>query len=222
MRYYADCEFDGPTGTLLSVALVSPVIKNACVILNKGIYLYAPANYELVQDQWVKDNVIPVMNSIGNYPDVNPGMGGNALTMVNCGMEVTPEYIKGIMSWHLEHFFKDDKDITIVVDWPEDIKYISDLLITGPGTMIDIPSIKFELRRVDAYPTNVKQAVQHNALWDAHMLMRKCVQFDHFLKNMEERDPEEFKRQYSNTWIQPTDGQFFPSDVIRNYSNKGN
>lgn len=214
MKYYADCEFDGVTGTILSVALVSPKVVSANVILNKGIYLYAPANYELVQDQWVKDNVIPLMGSIHKYADANPGMAGDALTLINCGQHSSGNAY-AFISRHLEKFFEGDNDITIVVDWPIDIMYISDLLITGPGTMINIPSIKFELRRVDAYPTNVKQAVQHNALWDAHMLMRKCVQFDHFLKNVEERNPEEFKHQYLNTWTQSdyTDGVIDNIDV---------
>ena len=43
-------------------------------------------------------------------------------------------------------------------------------LITGPGEMVAIPRLKFELERVDAYPTTLEGAIQHNALWDARAL----------------------------------------------------
>ena len=42
-----------------------------------------------------------------------------------------------------------------------------ELLITGPGKMIALPGIRFEVVRIDAYPTTLRDAVQHNALWDA-------------------------------------------------------
>lgn len=48
---------------------------------------------------------------------------------------------------------------------------------TGPGTMIEVrPSIKFEMHRVDAYPTTLPGAIQHNAYWDAMALRHKLTQ----------------------------------------------
>jgi hypothetical protein len=42
--------------------------------------------------------------------------------------------------------------------------------------MINVrPSIKFEMHRVDAYPTTLPGAVQHNAYWDAMALRHKLT-----------------------------------------------
>ena len=55
-------------------------------------------------------------------------------------------------------------ECTIVADWPDDIKYFCECLITGPGTSINIlHKIKFELDMSISY----KSAVPHNALYDA-------------------------------------------------------
>lgn len=72
-------------------------------------------------------------------------------------------------------FLTGDSDPVVVADWPDDIKYFCQCLIVGPGQMIDIPSVKFELVRVDAYPTTLEGAVQHNALWDARALRHKIM-----------------------------------------------
>lgn len=60
-----------------------------------------------------------------------------------------------------------DPGPVVISDWPDDIRYFCELLITGPGQMIALPGVRFEVRRVDAYPTTLEGAVQHNALWDA-------------------------------------------------------
>ena len=48
-------------------------------------------------------------------------------------------------------------------------------MLTGPGTMIDIPCVTFEVHRVDAYPTDLPGAIRHNAWWDAKALQRKLT-----------------------------------------------
>ena len=54
--------------------------------------------------------------------------------------------------------------ITIVADWPDDIRYFCESLITGPGERISMPSrIKFELDLDIEYESRVP----HNALDDA-------------------------------------------------------
>jgi hypothetical protein len=58
-------------------------------------------------------------------------------------------------------------EINIVADWPDDIRYFCEALITGPGDRITMPkNIKFEL------DLNIKytSAVPHNALWDARAI----------------------------------------------------
>ncbi len=54
--------------------------------------------------------------------------------------------------------------INIICDWPDDIKYLCELLITSPGKMISISSFKMEVcREIDSK----KSKVPHNALEDA-------------------------------------------------------
>jgi len=56
------------------------------------------------------------------------------------------------------------ENILIIADWPDDIRYFCEALITGPGERINIPSvIKFELDLSIDYVS----AVPHNALHDA-------------------------------------------------------
>jgi hypothetical protein len=62
---------------------------------------------------------------------------------------------------------------TIVADWPDDIRYFCRTLIVGPGFMVALDNLTFQMIRVDAYPTTVEGAVQHNALWDAIALREK-------------------------------------------------
>jgi len=52
----------------------------------------------------------------------------------------------------------------IVADWPDDIKYLCEALITGPGERFSfIPNIKFELD----FGIEYESKVPHNALEDA-------------------------------------------------------
>lgn len=59
-----------------------------------------------------------------------------------------------------------DRDIVIVADWPDDIRYFCESLITGPGMRINTPNIKFELD----LSINYTSEVPHNALWDARAI----------------------------------------------------
>jgi len=146
MKYYADCEFDGFGGALLSLALIRED--------NEAIYIVYEHNVDNAQDGWVCDNVLSILDSI---PSPLPGMA----YFVNSDKEA---------SQLLEEYFARDLYPLVITDWPDDIAYICKALITGPGKMITLPSIRFEVVRVDAYPTEVRGAVQHNAYWDAQAL----------------------------------------------------
>lgn len=55
-------------------------------------------------------------------------------------------------------------ECTIVADWPDDIKYFCEALITGPGERFSfIPNISFELD----FGIEYESKVPHNALEDA-------------------------------------------------------
>jgi len=55
--------------------------------------------------------------------------------------------------------------ITIVADWPEDIRHFCDLLITGPGKMLETPRILQMV--INRNLGNKKSKILHNALEDA-------------------------------------------------------
>jgi hypothetical protein len=150
MKYYLDCEFNGMGGELLSLALVC---ENAT-----RHSLYLVREWMPNVEPWVAQNVLPIIHADTNAP-------GPRIVLV------TP-----VSEWAsaIESILEGDNDVTIVTDWPDDIKYFCELIITGPGTMINVrPSIKFEMHRVDAYPTNLPGAIQHNAYWDAMALRHK-------------------------------------------------
>lgn len=147
MRYYLDTEFDGRY--LISMGLVA----------HDGRAFYATIDRQLVYSNWVAKNVIPILyhvptKHIEHYHRELP-------------LNELPE--------KLMDFFGADEAIHIVTDWPSDVMFMADALLTGPGTMIDIPRIAFEVVRVDAYPTQVPGAVQHNAYWDAVALYYKLM-----------------------------------------------
>jgi hypothetical protein len=144
MRYYLDCEFNGMGGELLSLALVCEnQTRHSLYLVREGMPDVEP---------WVAENVLPIIHADTNAP-------GPRIVLV------TP-----LSEWAsaIESILEGDSDVTIITDWPDDIKYFCELIITGPGTMINVrPSIKFEMHRVDAYPSRLRDAVQHNAYWDA-------------------------------------------------------
>jgi len=156
MEYFLDTEFlwGGP---IISLALV-PFVGD------RELYIARP---DAVRDdrpwtehalnghsmnEWVYDNVIGVIDT------------------ANASAERLPvaEWAKAI-----EIYLHGDDNPLIVSDWPSDVEYFARLMITGPGQMIMVPRIMFEVARVDAYPTTVDGAVQHNALWDARALRAK-------------------------------------------------
>lgn len=63
----------------------------------------------------------------------------------------------------LEAFITKYKDLVVVADWPDDIKYLCDALIVAPGVCVNTPNkLSFVLKRVDA-----PSELPHNALADA-------------------------------------------------------
>jgi len=67
----------------------------------------------------------------------------------------------------LQQFLYTYKEIKIVADWPDDIKYFCESLIVSPGEAINHPPITFVLDR--ALSSNDSK-VPHNALHDARAI----------------------------------------------------
>lgn len=157
MRYYLDTEFDGKF--LLSVGIIS----------ENGRTFYAVLDRDIVTTDWVTNNVLPILHDVpeGSINHYHKSLRPDKL----------PEA--------LYDFLLGDEEIHFVTDWPTDVAFIANALITGPGTMIAIPRVAFEVVRVDAYPTIIFGAVQHNAFWDAVALRAKLAE-NEYLERMEQ------------------------------------
>lgn len=152
MKYFIDTEFNGMGGSLISLALV-PLNK-----VHPELYVVIEGYRNEPLQTWVRDNVIPILDTPG----------------------ATPQYIaRDRLPNAIEEYLQIAQrfgPIHLVSDWPDDLKYFMEGLITGPGEMIETPSvIDFSIFRIDAYPTSLEQAVQHNALWDARALRIKYL-----------------------------------------------
>ena len=150
MKYYLDTEFDGFKGPLISIALVRE---------DSGYY-YATTNHNPT-DEWVQANVMPIRYNV--LPAYSVPLPVPSVRRARFSEKYITRDIAAF-------FGMDSTPIEIIADWPDDIKYLCELLITGPGKMIAIPGISFKVERVDAYPTDMPGAVQHNAFWDAMAL----------------------------------------------------
>ena len=90
---------------------------------------------------WVRENVVP------------------QLFMMPCSRNEFQQAL-GEYLWRMG-------ECTIVADWPDDIRYLCDSLIVGPGEMLAfVPNLKFELDQGIEY----ESMVPHNALHDARAI----------------------------------------------------
>jgi hypothetical protein len=143
-KLFLDCEFNGHGGELLSMALVPGLLPPG-----------APMFYEVLRGTeepvpWVRDNVLPVLSML-------PGLWVDRRTF------------QQRLQRYLLQF---GPRVHIVADWPEDIRYFCEVLITGPGERIDTPILCMEVRRdIDT----ARSAIPHNALEDAYAL-RECYE----------------------------------------------
>ena len=144
MRYFLDTEFNGFGGALISLALVR----------EDGASLYLVYGLPAEPVGFVRDHVQPKLESV---PDrvpvhrVNPSQGAYAI----------------------EAFLRGDAEPQIIADWPDDVRLCCQALMIEPGVMADIDRLRFEIHRVDPYPTELAGAVQHNAWWDAMALRQR-------------------------------------------------
>ncbi|MEN2749308.1 hypothetical protein [Sphingomonas sp. T9W2] len=146
MKYFLDTEFNGFGGELLSLALVS----------EHGDALYLVIDPPADIEPWVAENVMPIMYSVPDRTEIT-----------FCTMDAAPQEIA-------DFFGNSSGGVPyIITDWPDDVRYLCQAVITGPGMMAPIARMQFDVVRVDAYPTTLPGAVQHNALWDAYALRER-------------------------------------------------
>lgn len=160
MKYYIDCEFDGLGGQLLSVGIVSETGKS----------LYVAMDFKAIQDDWVRENVLPILYDVP------------VESIDFCCFGASEDKLSQL----LQSYFLSDVYVHVIADWPDDIKYFCAAVITGPGTMINVPGIKLSVKRVDAYPSPLEAIPgfkRHNAFWDAaalreHMAMAERAKLE--------------------------------------------
>lgn len=143
MRYYVDCEFDGHNGPLLSIALVR----------EDGESVYSRTTNK-AEDLWVQENVVGVMYE----------------APTSCVM--MPEDSVG---HDLRLLMDGDDSPTVIADSVVDIARFCRAISTAyDGSWCSVNgTVRFEVHDVNAYPTRLEGAVQHNAWWDAMALREK-------------------------------------------------
>jgi hypothetical protein len=141
VRYFLDTEYNGIGGALISLALVP----------DDGEELYLTLKTDEPIVPWVERHVIP-------YLDTVP-------TQLDWGRMSRPDAADAI-----ERYLRHDDQPLIVADWPEDVAQFCNLMVTGPGDMIDVRHTMFKLVPLSNFSTAHNSKVPHNALHDARAL----------------------------------------------------
>jgi hypothetical protein len=141
MRYFLDTEFNGWGGALLSLALVP----------DGGEELYLTLDWDGALEPWVERHVLPYLDT------VPPALVSPRMSRVDAARTVS-------------HYLASDPEPLIVADWPEDIAQLSNLLVTGPGAMVEAPPLTFRFVPLSGFSTAANSKVPHNALHDARAL----------------------------------------------------
>jgi len=149
MRYFLDCEFDGFHGPLISMALVRES--------GATLYFVIDGAPQAAKDPWVIENVLPILTE---------------------GPPVRYTLTREDAAQTIAGFIGDDEGPHIVADWPADLRYFCDLIEFAGGHMAPLPSFTMEVKRIDAYPTTLTGAFQHNAAWDALALRQKVLEME--------------------------------------------
>lgn len=144
-KFYIDCEFDGHSGPLLSIAMVRED--------GTGIHIQTDVK---AADAWVVNNVMPLMHSHKAeqfafcYP---PFVGRNLRDFIG----------------------EDEHPVIIADSPVDIGRFCSAISTGEEGgwESTGYPKMTFEVHNVDCYPTDVAGAVQHNAYWDAMALRHR-------------------------------------------------
>ena len=146
MRYFLDTEYNGVGGALLSLALVPDD--------GDELYLTFATSDPLLE--WVERHVAPYLDSVPEQ--------------LSC-----PRLSPKDAAHELERYLRHDEEPLIVADWPEDIAQLCNLMITGPGDMIEVRHATFRLVPLSNFSTGANSKVPHNALHDARALRDHIV-----------------------------------------------
>jgi hypothetical protein len=149
MRYFLDTEYNGIGGALLSLALVPDD--------GDELYLTFQAAEPLLE--WVERHVAPYLDSVPEQ--------------LSC-----PRLTRDDAAHALERYLGHDDEPVIVADWPEDIAHFCNLMVTGPGDMVEVRHVTFRLAPMSNFSTAANSKVPHNALHDARALRDHLVSME--------------------------------------------
>jgi hypothetical protein len=149
MRYFLDTEYNGVGGPLLSLALVP----------DDGDELYLTLKTSSPLLEWVERHVVPYLDSVPEQ--------------LSC-----PRLSREDASQAVERYLRHDEEPLIHADWPEDIAQFCNLMITGPGDMIDVRNLSFRLVPMSNFSTAANSRVPHNALHDARALRDHVLEME--------------------------------------------
>jgi len=149
MRYFLDTEYNGVGGALLSLALVPDN--------GDELYLIFETPDPLVD--WVERHVAPYLDSVPEQ--------------LSC-----PRLSRKDGAHALERYLRHDEEPLIVADWPEDIAQFCNLMITGPGDMVEVRHVTFRLVPLSNFSTAANSEVPHNALHDARALRDHIISME--------------------------------------------
>jgi hypothetical protein len=141
LRYFLDTEYNGVGGALLSLALVP----------DDGDDFYLTLRTEEPIVEWVQQHVMPFLDMV---PEP-----------LKC-----PRLTRKDAAHALERYLRHDEEPLIVADWPEDVAQFCNLMITGPGDMVELRHLTFRLVPMSNFSTARNSKVPHNALHDARAL----------------------------------------------------
>jgi hypothetical protein len=141
VRYFLDTEYNGIGGALLSLALVP----------DEGEELYLTLETDEPIAEWVQQHVVPYLGMVPEQLAWGPLTRADAADA-------------------LELYLRHDEEAVIVADWPEDVAQFCNLMITGPGDMIELRHLTFRLLPLSNFSTAANSEVPHNALHDARAL----------------------------------------------------
>jgi hypothetical protein len=141
LRYFLDTEYNGIGGALLSLALVP----------DDGEELYLTLKTDEPIVEWVERYVVPYLDTV---PD-----------QLSC-----PRLTRADAAEALERYLRHDDEPLVFADWPEDIALFCNLMVTGPGDMLELRHLTFRLVPMSNFSTAANSKVPHNALHDARAL----------------------------------------------------
>jgi hypothetical protein len=67
----------------------------------------------------------------------------------------------------LAAYLRNDEEMSVVADWPEDIAHLALLMVTGPGWRMTSPRLRFDLLDLPLFDSEALSKVPHNAYHDA-------------------------------------------------------